>query len=219
MVKDQIKSELFAPFYYPEDPDPYKDDVELYRRYGFYWPTKEDIIQLSKDHENFSLDDFYIRKIRWKKEGCGFTMLQLEFQDGILSPIFAPRKPDLSMDNYYTSVFKPGVVRSVRINVPHEENKDTKKIEKKYIEKLQFLNFNAKDMDVKDKIDKKDPRVLCQADACRCGVDETFEVPKGYRIVGLFGLTATDKYCWDDTKVRELDIIRAIGFICMKYLF
>lgn len=40
MVKTQKKSKLFSPFFYPENPDPYKDEVELYRRYGFYWPTE-----------------------------------------------------------------------------------------------------------------------------------------------------------------------------------
>jgi hypothetical protein len=94
MVKHQIMSPLFAPHYYPEDPDPYKDEIELYRRYGFYWPTKEDIVQLSIDHKNFTLDDLVIKKIRFKREGCGFTMLQLEFAEGILSPVFMPRLPE-----------------------------------------------------------------------------------------------------------------------------
>ena len=63
---------------------------------------------------------------------------------------------------------------------------------------------------------KKDPRVLCHVEPCRCGEGQVWKVPEGYRIVGLYGLTATDKYCWDDDKVRELDNIRALGFIAMK---
>jgi hypothetical protein len=78
------------------------------------------------------------------------------------------------------------------------------------------LDFDATGMDPKVKIEKKDPRVIGHCEACRCGEYEVFRVPEDYRIVGLYGLTATDKYNWDEGKIRELDHIRALGFICMS---
>lgn len=56
---------------------------------------------------------------------------------------------------------------------------------------------------------------------CRCGKDEVFEVDiqNGYRIVGVYGLHSTDKFCWHNEKVRHLENIRSLGFITMQVLF
>ena len=52
---------------------------ELYKKYGSYYPTAQDIIDLSKQHPGFNLSDLTINQIRWKKDGCGFTMLQIVY--------------------------------------------------------------------------------------------------------------------------------------------
>jgi hypothetical protein len=62
--------------------------VAGYKKYGFYWPTAEDIEQLARDHQDFNLNDLVLDRIRYKADGCGFTMLQLLFNKGISSPIF-----------------------------------------------------------------------------------------------------------------------------------
>jgi hypothetical protein len=41
------------------------------------------------------------------------------------------------------------------------------------------------------------------------------ELKQGHRLVGLYGIKATDKFCWDE-KIRQLDQIRALGFITME---
>jgi hypothetical protein len=179
MVKTQkpqigdLKNNLFAKFFYPENPNPYADEVELFQRYGFYWPTADDIIKLAKDHPTFTLDDLVVERIGWKKEGCGFKMIQLVFRKGITSPWFiANKKGDEgeigedddgfgATDIVSTTMFKEGSgdrVACVRVRVAED----------KYIERLSFLDTVVpEDEDIK----KVHENVLCCVNPCRCGKD------------------------------------------------
>jgi len=47
MVKTQKKSPLYADFYYPEEAATYKNELEIYKKFGFYWPTEDDLIKLT----------------------------------------------------------------------------------------------------------------------------------------------------------------------------
>ena len=52
--------------------------------------------------------------------------------------------------------------------------------------------------------------------ACNCGDDEVFDVPEGHLVMGIFGLTKTDKNTYDYKPIRDLDNIRGLGFITMQ---
>ena len=47
MVATQEKSKLFAPYYLPEEATGFNansDWVSLYKKFGFYWPTEDDLV-------------------------------------------------------------------------------------------------------------------------------------------------------------------------------
>ena len=81
------------------------------------------------------------------------------------------------------------------------------------MERVQLLDSKVTK---EEEISKKDPRVLCHIEPCRCGEDEVFEISDDYGIVGLFGITATDRFCWTKEKIRQFENIRSLGFITMK---
>lgn len=45
-------------------------------------------MQLAVDHPDMTMSDLTLQAIRWRKEGCGFKMIQLVFNKGISSPWF-----------------------------------------------------------------------------------------------------------------------------------
>ena len=82
--------------------------------------------------------------------------------------------------------------------------------EEKYVEKLQFYN---EDIPLGTPVPKE--KLLADINPCRCGNDELLVLKPDYRVVGLFGIKATDKFCWDEN-IRQLDQIRCLGFIMMN---
>lgn len=82
--------------------------------------------------------------------------------------------------------------------------------EEKYVEKLQFYN---EDIPLDTPVPKE--KLLADINPCRCGNDELVVLKPDYRLVGLFGIKATDKFCWDEN-IRQLDQIRCLGFIMMN---
>lgn len=214
MIESRRESKMYASHYLPEEMTPLEklneeQRIDGFKKFGFYWPTKADLQQLAKDHPGFMLSDLVIDRIRFKKDGCGFTMLQLVFQKGIISPAFLSHRFDEEQEteeNYLTAQFKKGEPKCIRVRVGDNQ----------YVEKLQFLSTIVENP---EPLKKRDERVIAEVKACSCGEDEVFEIdPKseGYAVVGLFGIHKTDKNCWDDEPVRNLDSIRALGFITMR---
>ena len=62
-------------------------------------------------------------------------------------------------------------------------------------------------------IEATDTECLAKLAPCDCGKDEIYEVPEGKHIIGIFGLTKTDKLCDIGVQIRELENINSIGFI------
>ena len=169
-----------------------------------------------------TLSDLVVESICWKKEACGFKMIQLQFRRGITSPWFLASSNhlpgELTQDeineeansvDFQTTPLKQGKgdkIACVRVRVAQD----------KYVERLMFLDrvIPAEDKDIK----RSHESVIGVVEPCRCGEDVNFEidVKNGYRIVGLYGLTATDKWAWVGEKIRSLNNIRSLGFITMK---
>lgn len=195
MVATQDKSKLYAPYYLPEEAENFdanSDWIGLYRKYGFYWPTEEDLVQLAVDHPNFKMSDLVLEQVRWKSSSCGFAFIQLVFSNGITSPVFETFDEDKKAEDYITTNVANGAnIKFIRVRT----------CEEKYVEKLQFVAEGDK--------------LLAEIAPCRCGNDELLELKPDYRVVGLFGIRATDKYCWQED-IRQLDQIRCLGFISMK---
>lgn len=209
MVASQWISKLYAPYYLPEEaealgPQPAVLDekwIDLYKKYGFYWPTEADLVQLAMENPDFNMSDLVVEQVRWKSNSCGFSYIQLVFRKGITSPIFQTESDKEKGEDFTTtSVRNAGNVRYIRART-HEE---------KYVEKLQFYSENIP-------ADQPVPKEKLHADIapCRCGEDQVIELKPGHRLVGLYGISSTDKFCWDE-KIRHLDQIRALGFITMN---
>lgn len=131
------------------------------------------MVDLCMNHK-ISPADLVLEKVCWKKDGCGFSLLQLVFKNGITSPFFKTLGCD--DENYITTLVKQDQpIRHIRMNMA----------ENKYIESLEFL---AK----KENIQPED--ILAKMKACRCGDEFIYDVPEGHNIVGLYGLVASNKY-------------------------
>lgn len=92
------QSKLFCNFYYP---DKYaKTEGDPYKRFGFFWPRHEDLVKLCMTHK-IEPTDLVLERISWKKDGCGFSLLQLIFKGGICSPFFKTK--DCDEENYKTT--------------------------------------------------------------------------------------------------------------------
>lgn len=79
-------SKLYGDFYYPEE---FKGDLyEPNEGFGFLWPKEDDLVNICIDN-NIKISDLVLEKVCWKAEGCGFSMLQLVFKNGITSPPFS----------------------------------------------------------------------------------------------------------------------------------
>jgi len=130
MVETQEKSKLFAPYYLPEEASAYdqnSDWVSLYRKYGFYWPTEDDLVQLAVDFPDFKMSDLIIEKVRWKSNSCGFSFIQLVFRNGITSPVFQTEADKDEGKDYVTTTVRNGSsVKFLRVRTAEE----------KYVEKL-----------------------------------------------------------------------------------
>ena len=142
MVASQWISKLYAPYYLPEEaealgPQPAVLDekwIDLYKKYGFYWPTENDLVQLAMDHPNFDLNDLVVEQVRWKSNSCGFSFIQLVFRKGVTSPVFQTESDKEKGEDYTTtSVRNAGNVRFINVRT-HED---------KYVEKLQFYSGEA----------------------------------------------------------------------------
>lgn len=126
--------------------------------YGFYWPTPEDIIKISRETKNFNMSDLVLQKIRFKKDGCGFTYLRLVFNKGITSPEFFVE--DANNTDYLTAEIKQeNPVNVVRIRVA----------ENKFVERFELISkIESEDQGVK----KVNDHVLALVKACNCGEDD-----------------------------------------------
>lgn len=127
--------------------------IALYKKYGFYWPTEQDLLQLAAENPKFNLSDLVIEKIRWKKECCGFSMIQLVFSKGVCSPVFKVHDGD-ETDFLTTNIRNPKEVRYVHVRTA----------ENKYVEKLRFL---SEKFPLNEKIPKE--KLLADISPCRCG--------------------------------------------------
>lgn len=137
-------------------------------------------------------------------------MLQLVFQKGIMSPVFLSHRFDEELEteeNSLTAQFKKGEPKCIKILVDDDQ----------YIEKLQFLSTIVGEDS--EPINKRDERVIAEVKSSSSGEGKVFVIDpnsEGYSVVGLFGIHKTDQNCWDDEPVRNLDSIRALGFITMR---
>lgn len=140
--------------------------------------------------------DLVLERISWKKDGCGFSLLQLIFKGGICSPFFKTK--DCDEENYKTThISQSQPIRHVRMMLA----------ENKYIEKIEFL---AK----KEDIQPED--ILGKMKACSCGEEFIWDVPEGQSIVGLFGLVASNKYVAEGVAQYDFDHIKGLGFLTLK---
>lgn len=74
------------------------------------------------------LSDLVLERIAWKKDGCGFSLLQLIFKGNICSPFFKTK--DCDSENFKTTfVSQTQPIRHVRLTTA----------ENKYIEKIELL--------------------------------------------------------------------------------
>lgn len=122
-----------------------------------------------------------------------------------------------------TTRFKAGqTVRFIRIKVgddfdnhpeqrTHHDGTGTQKKDK-FIEKLQFLNTACP---IGEKLKKNDQRLVAEVKACHCGFDVDWEVPRGYNIVGFFGLTQDSANALSEGHLKNHDNIHGLGFITM----
>ena len=153
------------------------------------------MVELCLKHD-ITPKDLRLKAIGWKKDGCGFAMLKLIFADvpgkkmGIESPPFLCHKVD--GDSFITGLISQDArIHKVAMNIA----------ENKYIEYLKIYDANN------NMIGKMDP--------CKCAPeDKEFIVPAGHSIVGLYGLTSSNKYVMDNIP-RHFDSIRGLGFITM----
>lgn len=68
ILRSGQRSKLFASYYEPLIAPNFGDDkVALYKQFGFYWPTHEDLTQLLLNHPNFKISDLILEKIAWKR--------------------------------------------------------------------------------------------------------------------------------------------------------
>lgn len=191
------KSKLFCNFYFPDnyvkkakqgDPDPYE-------RFGFFWPRENDLVEICMKYD-IEPKDLVLERVAWKKDGCGFSLLQLIFKGGIASPFFKTK--DCEAENFKTTMVdqsKP--IKHVRLMTA----------ENKYVEKLEFL---AKKDDIQDS------DILAKLKACGCGEPVIWDVPEGHRLVGLYGLVASNKYVAEGVEQYDFDTIRGLGFLSLK---
>lgn len=150
------------------------------------------------------MTDMVVDKIRFKREGCGFTYLRLCYNKGIMSPEFKIATENSS--NYHIVQLKQDqAVKSVRVRVAED----------KYVERVQFLNTSV---DATQDVRLHDDRLLAEIKACNCGEDQVWDVPKDYSIVGIFGLTRSTKHAYDFKPMRDLNQIQGLGFIAMRIL-
>lgn len=167
VFKTAKRSQLFCDFYKPDGDDPYKE-------FGFDWPKENEMLELCVQH-NIEPKDLILEKVNWIKDSCGFAMIAFEFKGGICSPQFACDKVD--GDSYLTSVVDTNkTTRHIRLRVAED----------KFVEQLEFVT---------KKQHTEADRVM-HAYCCKkgTGADQYFDVPEGHRIVGVYGLTKTNKY-------------------------
>jgi hypothetical protein len=192
VFKSAKRSQLFCDFYKPDGDD-------CYEKFGFDWPKEKEMLELCVQH-NIEPKDLILEKVNWIKDSCGFAMIAFEFKGGICSPQFACDKVD--GDSYLTSVVDTNKTsKHIRLRVAED----------KFVEQLEFVT---------KKPHTEADRVM-HAYCCKkgTGADQYFDIPEGHRIVGVYGLTKTNKYVnteyWPDG-IRKWDTIRGIGFVTMN---
>lgn len=201
---DKFQDEPYDKFDFETEPEPTAPKVEgtveegkeppVKRKFGFFWPKYDDMVELCLKHD-IEPKDLRLKKIAWKKDGCGFSLLKLIFKDvnnktGIESPFFTCK--DVDEDAYITSeICQELPIHKVALNIA----------ENKYIEYLKFF-------------DKHDNEIGKMA-PCKCAPqDQEFVVPEGHSIVGLYGLSSSNKYV-QNNEPRHFDSFRGLGFITM----
>ena len=120
-------------------------------------------------------------------------MIRLFFKNGVTSPVFKVRGE--VYDGFRTSYIKEkdNNIKKVILNVADNRT----------VEGIKFMSTNSEGKEV----------CLAKLAPCDCGSDETFEVPACHQIVGMFGLTATDKLVEVGGYIKYLDNINGLGFI------
>ena len=183
VLKTRRQSKLFASHYIPE-----QHNGDPYKQFGFAWPRKEDLVNLMVEYD-IQMKDLILEKVQWKREGCGFSMIQLVFKGGITSPAFKVK--DCDEEDFVTSnINQSKKVNFVKVRV----------CDNKIVENMFFLT---------DKVaDPKPDHILGKVEPCRCGEDEWLELNADQHIVGLYGITSNED--------RSFDNIRGIGFITMN---
>jgi len=191
------KSPLFCSFYFP---DKYAQTADPYERFGFDWPKKKDLVEICMTHK-IEPKDLILEKMYWIGEGHGFGMLQLCFKGGITSPAFVTHRHE-NPTNFSTTYVKPGRINHVRLLIS----------ENKWFERV---DFTTKRNDAEGFVEATD--TLATMKQCRCETVEPvyYDIPEGHSIVGVYGLSSTNKYITPDMTERKWSEFRGIGFITM----
>lgn len=103
-------------------------------------------------------------------------MIKLFFKDGIESPAFMVKGE--VYDGFKTTVINRGVndIKKVVLNVASN----------RIVEGLKFIAYDS---------ELKKDVCLAKMEPCDCGDDEDFVLPEEHQIIGIFGITSTDKLC------------------------
>lgn len=191
------QTELYGNYYLPVG----VNEEQRYMDYGFFWPRKEDLVELGLKNPNFKITDLVLEKICWKPEGLSFSMIQLVFRNGIKSPIFQVK--DCDTEDYLSSLVKPDPTKWIKLKVDAVDDVV------KFVVKFQFLNNKCADKEAEK------AEIIGQVGHYNEGEDRFYEIPAKHKIVGVFGITASNKYPPPGEKVQYYDHIRGLGFITM----
>ena len=179
------------------------NEEQRYMDYGFFWPRKEDLVELGLKNPNFKIQDLILEKICWKPEGLSFSMIQLVFRNGIKSPIFHVK--DCDTEDYLSSLVKPNEpIKWIKLKVDAVEEDVVK-----FVVKFQFLNVKSEGKEAEK------AEIIGQVGHYNEGDDKFHSIPAKHKIVGVFGITASNKYPPPGEKVQYYDHIRGLGFITM----
>ena len=144
------KSRLYCNFYFPNYYEKEHGTEKTYAEFGFDWPKKNDLIDLCVEHE-IPPNLLVLDRVMWKKDGCGFGMIQLGFNSNsnpIVSPQFCCKKhfegeeKNQPAENFTTTYLRhdKGPLKQISVNVSEE----------KYFENIGLLTQHVAGQALKD---------------------------------------------------------------------
>jgi hypothetical protein len=187
----RAKSKLYCDFYYPDRYEKANGKEATYNAFGFDWPQENDMLDMCVKYQ-IEPKDFRLDRIMWKKDGCGFGMLQLGFGEEtkcIVSPQFRCERHD--EENFMTTYLKhdKGRLNHISVNVAEE----------KFVENIGLLHAHAAGLPLAAQQNgqpcQPDDNVIAKLLPCKgCGQDQIYNIPAGHSLVGIFGFLKTNKY-------------------------